>query len=128
MDYCWLDEFLLNHPGAHKDFKAEWQWQRYMVAGKLFAALCEDRAGRPIMSVRCDPLWNEVLRREHPGVIVPGHYCNKVHWNSALLDSDLPPELLRAMAEQSYELIFSKLPKKTQRQILGQTGEMQGEA
>ena len=34
----WLDEYLLSKPGAIKEYKAEWEWWRYMVGGKMFAA------------------------------------------------------------------------------------------
>lgn len=34
----WLDNFLLEMNGCVKDYKEEWQWFRYSVGGKLFAA------------------------------------------------------------------------------------------
>ena len=40
MKYEWLDEYLLALPGAEKDYKPEWGWFRYMLRGKLFAAVC----------------------------------------------------------------------------------------
>ena len=39
MRYEWLDGYLLSFPGAEKDYKPEWGWFRYMVRGKLFAAI-----------------------------------------------------------------------------------------
>lgn len=43
--YDWLNGYLLSKPGATADFKTEWQWQRYQVGGRLFAAtLCPRRA------------------------------------------------------------------------------------
>jgi predicted DNA-binding protein (MmcQ/YjbR family) len=36
----WLDSYLLEKPGAEKDFKVEWEWFRYQLRGKLFAAVC----------------------------------------------------------------------------------------
>ena len=39
MRYEWLDEYLLSLPRAEKDYKPEWGWFRYMVRGKLFAAV-----------------------------------------------------------------------------------------
>ena len=50
--YLWLDEYLLSKPGVAKDYKAEWDWHRYMVGGKLFAALM-----RP--SDKYDPAYAE---------------------------------------------------------------------
>ena len=39
--YAWLDTFLRAHPGVTYDWKEEWQWHRYLLDGKLFAALCQ---------------------------------------------------------------------------------------
>lgn len=36
--YPWLDGYLLKKAGAVKEFKEEWQWWRYLVGGKQFAA------------------------------------------------------------------------------------------
>ena len=38
--YAWLDTFLRAHPGVTYDWKEEWQWHRYLLDGKLFAAPC----------------------------------------------------------------------------------------
>ena len=43
MKYEWLDQYLLDKPGTEKDYKIEWGWHRYMVRGKLFAAVCSPR-------------------------------------------------------------------------------------
>ena len=98
--YDWLDAYLLDKPGARKDYKAEWQWFRYLVAGKMFAALC-----------RPGP--------EHPDVI-PGFYSDKRHWNSVYLDGAVPDQALRGMCDLSYRLVFEKLTGKAQREILGE--------
>ena len=36
--YAWLDTFLRAHSGVTYDWKEEWQWHRYLLDGKLFAA------------------------------------------------------------------------------------------
>ena len=38
--YSWLEGYLLSMPGAVTDYKLEWQWQRYLVGGRMFAAIC----------------------------------------------------------------------------------------
>ena len=38
--YSWLEGYLLSMPGAVTDYKLEWQWQRYLVGGRMFAAVC----------------------------------------------------------------------------------------
>lgn len=110
--YPWLEDALMAFPGAQHDFKEEWQWDRFMVEGKLFAALLT-LEGRPAISLKVDPMEAEFLREQHEEVI-PGYYCNKVHWNTVYLDGTISDDLLREMIAKAYQLIFRKLPKKVQ--------------
>lgn len=126
MKYEWLDEYLLSLPGAEKDYKAEWGWFRYMIRGKLFAAVCSpgpehktEYAGHDLVNLKCDPAQGEILRTVHPEVL-PGFYCDKRHWIACLLDGDLPDETLRTLCADSHGLILKKLPKYVQREILGE--------
>lgn len=123
MTYAWLDEALLGRPGAEKDFKVEWGWLRYQVGGKLFAAICRPGPehgaynGRELVTLKCEPLLAEALRSEYPDII-PGFYMDKRNWNSVYLDGDVPEDVLRELCDRSYALIFAKLPKKVQAEIL----------
>ena len=47
MRYDWLDAYLMSKKGVTKDFKAEWNWIRYQIGGKLFTALCLDSNDNP---------------------------------------------------------------------------------
>ena len=42
MKYSWIDAVLLQKPGVTKDLQAEWNWIRYHIGGKMFAAVCLD--------------------------------------------------------------------------------------
>ena len=108
-----------------KDYKVEWGWDRYMIRGKLFAAVCaptgmkdERYNGHTLVNLKCDPRLAELYRGEYPEVL-PGFYCDKRTWNAVLLDGGLPDELLREMCRQSYDLVLEKLPKYVQREIAG---------
>lgn len=130
--YPWLDEYLLAKPGVAKDYKVEWEWWRYQIGGKLFAAiLCPgekyapEYAGKDLLSLKCDPLLAELLRKEHEEVL-PGFYCDKRSWNSVDLGGTLPDAQLRQLCDDSYRLVFGKLTKKLQREIMeaaGATGD-----
>lgn len=121
--YDWLDAYLLSFPGAVKDYKLEWQWHRYLVAGKMFAATCQPdpkyqpHDGREMVLLKCEPLLAEALRAEYPDV-VPGFYCDKRCWNTVYLDGAVPNGALRDMCDRSYALVFGKLTKKVQKEIL----------
>ena len=113
MRYDWLDAELLRWPGVTKDFKAEWNWTRYMVGGKLFCAICHDGAGGDVyITVKLEPLRGEFLRGQFADVI-PGYYLNKTHWNSVRTAGSLPEDILRDMLAESYRLVAAGLPKRT---------------
>ena len=121
--YPWADEYLLSLPGAAKDFKVEWGWTRYQVGGKLFAAVCAPGAehklfgGHKLLSLKCDPALSELLRGEYADIF-PGFYMDKRCCISVLLDGEVPDDLLRDLCRKSHALVFEKLTKKAQREIL----------
>ena len=124
MRYEWLDEYLLSLPGAEKDYKPEWSWFRYMVRGKLFAAVCspgpEHRTygGHDLVNLKCDPAEAELLRARYPDIL-PGFYTDKRNWIACFLDGGLPDKVLRDLCAGSHRLILEKLPKYVQRELLG---------
>lgn len=122
MNYPWLDEYLMGKPGAEQDFKLEWGWRRYMVRGKLFAAVCAPGpehkvyGGHELVNLKCDPRMSELFRAQYPEVL-PGFYCDKRLWIAALLDGALPEDVLRDLCDQSYRLVVEKLPKYVQKEL-----------
>ena len=40
MKYPWIDEYLLGKRKVTKDLQADWNWVRYKIGGKMFAAIC----------------------------------------------------------------------------------------
>ena len=124
-DYPWLNEYLLAKPGAVKDYKAEWDWHRYSIGGKMFAFLtCPAEKYNPmyackdIVSLKSDPMMSELLRANYPGDIMPGFYCGKLTWNSVDLGGNVPENTIKQMVDDSYRLIFEKLTRKLQKEIL----------
>ncbi len=120
--YDWLDEYLLSKLGAVKDYKPEWEWFRYLVGGKMFAATCQPGTqykgydGRELLQLKCEPLLAEALRSEYQD-IVPGFYMDKQNWNSIFLDGEVPDDVLRDLCDRSYSLVFAKLTKKVKEEI-----------
>lgn len=118
MKYTWLDEFLLDMKGVTKDYKEEWNWNRYLLGDKMFAAVClNDNGEETLITVKMDPMEGDFLRQQYEDII-PGYYMNKVHWNSVKADGAVPDGLLKDMLEKSYKLVFDKLPKKKQKEII----------
>ena len=118
MNYPWLYDELASKPGVTKDYKVEWQWTRYQVGGKLFAAICRDEDGQDsLVTLKLDPAEGAFLRDQYAD-ITPGYYMNKEHWNSVNLNGAVPDNLLKDMVEKSYRLVLGGLSKKVQREIL----------
>lgn len=119
----WLDEYLLSLPGAEKDYKPEWGWFRYMLRGKLFAAVCspgpehKTYGGHDLINLKCDPVRSELLRASYPDIL-PGFYSDKRTWIACFLDGDLPDELVCQLCADSHRLALEKLPKYARREIL----------
>ncbi|KZZ83483.1 MmcQ/YjbR family DNA-binding protein [Bacillus sp. SJS] len=114
-----LDALCKARKGAFHDYQPDWQADRYHVGGKMFAMLGSDAKGKPIITLKCDPVRAEELREEYEGII-PGYYMNKTHWNSIYLDASLPNDFAESLIEHSYQLVFDKLPKKVQREIVSE--------
>lgn len=112
MKYTWLDDYLLQKRGVTKDFQLSWNWVRYHIGGKMFAAVCLDDGGRPYyINLRLEPMNGEFLRAQYAGDVIPGYYSDKTHWNSVRPDGAVPDETLRAMLDESYRLVLGGLPK-----------------
>lgn len=119
MKYPWISEYLLAKPGVTKDLQTEWNWIRYQIGGKLFAAVClDDATGKPVyITLKLDPAEGDFLRQQYADII-PGYYMNKVHWNSIKAEGNVPDELLKEMLEKSYRLVLGGFSKKRQKELL----------
>lgn len=122
MRYDWLDDYLMKKAGVMKDLKKEWNWIRYQIGGKLFAAVCLDEQDVPYyITLKLDPEEGDFLRKQYED-IVPGYYMNKVHWNSIRPDGAVPDELLKDLLDKSYALVLGGLSKKMQKEISDSAG------
>lgn len=119
MRYGWMDEYLLKKRGVTKDLQPVWNWIRYHVGGKMFAAVCLDGENRPYyINLKLEPMEGEFLRQQYEDII-PGYYSDKIHWNSVKPDGEVPDELMMDLLDKSYRLVLAGFSKKRQREILG---------
>ena len=118
MRYAWMDEYLLKQAGVTKDLQADWNWIRYKIGDKLFAAVClNDRNEAVYVTLKLDPLEGELLRTQYADII-SGYYCNKKHWNSIRADGEVPDDLVRELLDKSRALVLAGFSKKKQKEIL----------
>ena len=123
MKYEWMDEFLMVKPGVTKDLQEEWNWIRYHIGGKMFAAVCRDDDNNPYyITLKLEPLEGEFLRREFEDII-PGYYMNKVHWNSVKVSGNVPDDVVEDMLDHAYDVVLRSFSKKKQKEILEETNE-----
>ena len=120
MKYPWMDEYLMAKPGVTRYLQKDWNWIRYQIGGKMFAAICLDEENRPYyITMKLDPLEGETLRQQYEDIL-PGYYMNKLHWNSVRPDGAVPDALMRHMLDQAYTLVLHNLSKKRQAELMGQ--------
>lgn len=119
MRYTWIDEFLLCKKGVTKDLQADWNWIRYHVGGKMFAAVCLSDDNKPYyITLKLEPSEGDFLRQQYEDII-PGYYMNKMHWNSIKADGKVPDELVKDLLDKAYRLVLHSFGKKRQREIIG---------
>lgn len=118
MRYTWIDEYLLNKRGVTKDLQKDWNWIRYQIGGKMFAAICLGENDEPYyITLKLEPSEGDFLRTQYEDII-PGYYMNKLHWNSVKPDGKVPDDLLKDLLDKSYQLVLEGFSKKKQREIL----------
>ncbi len=87
----------------------------FRIEGKIFVCLwlgCgnHDKAeGGSRFACKLSPERNEVLR-DHYNAITPAYHWNKKHWSDVYYER-LPSPMVKALIEESYWLVVSKLPK-----------------
>ena len=119
LKYEWIDDYLLKMPGVTKDLQKDWNWIRYQIGGKMFAAICLDDNDKPYyITLKLEPLEGDFWRKQYEDII-PGYYMNKQHWNSVKADGEVPDDILKDLLDKAYQIVFGSFSKKKQKEILG---------
>ncbi|MCR5735148.1 MAG: methylated-DNA--[protein]-cysteine S-methyltransferase [Lachnospiraceae bacterium] len=102
----------LSFPDTYQDapfHDPNWQLVRYKGNKKAFLWTYE-REGYINLNVKADPekvfFWRDIYRS-----VIPGYHQNKEHWNTIILDGNIPDSDIRLMIAESYDLI-SDCPSK----------------
>ena len=87
----------------------------FKVRGKVFLLIGLDNL--PLQfNVKCDPEKAEELREEYSSVI-PAFHMNKKHWNTVILNGQIPSKQIREMIDDSYELVVRSLPVSERKKL-----------
>lgn len=115
MSVEWIRQCCMSFPHATEQV----QWENdllFKVGGKMFAATPLIPA--PVfLSFKCTPEDFAELT-ERPGVI-PAPYLARSQWVAIESEDALPAAEVKRLLRQSYDLVFAKLPKKTQKELSG---------
>ncbi|MFC3997135.1 MmcQ/YjbR family DNA-binding protein [Nocardiopsis sediminis] len=117
-----LVDVLLWFPEAEETYPFPSGMPVYQVAGKMFAILSHDKEGAPRVSLKCEPSLALELRAQYISVI-PGYHLNKRHWNTVMLDGDVPDDELVEMVWHSYRQVAKGLRKADRDRVLAVLGE-----
>lgn len=80
----------------------------FKTGGKMFLLLSLDETPHTF-NAKCDPDHALELREQH-SCILPGYHMNKKHWNTIVVDGSLANKQLKALIDESYDLVAR--PKK----------------
>ena len=102
-------EACMRMPGVYEDYPFDdpnWTAMRHASNQKTFAFIYE-RLGNVWINVKAEPLKADFWRSAYSAVI-PAYHMNKRHWNSIILDGNIPEEDVINMIEDSYHLTTGK--------------------
>ena len=112
MKYPWIDEYLLSKRKVTKDLQADWNWVRYKIGGKMFAAVCLDHEDKPYyITLKVDPAEGDFLKTQYPDIIA-GYYMDKTNYISVKPDGEVPDELLMDLLDKACSLMLKTFSKK----------------
>jgi predicted DNA-binding protein (MmcQ/YjbR family) len=114
MDIDWVREFCLSLPCVTEQV----QWEDdllFKVGGKMFAVVPLEPGPRWLAFKCSDEEFAELIER--PGII-PAPYLARAQWVALETEAALPPREIERLLRQARDIIFAKLPKKTQAQLL----------
>lgn len=103
MEHKTVEEYVLSMTGAKLDYPFGEEVAVYKVKDKMFALIAE-KSDPVRVSLKCDPVLAERLRKEYE-TVMPGYHLNKKHWNTIVLTGQLPWEDVEALIRHSYDLV-----------------------
>ena len=104
-----LKLYFKNKSGSIEDYPFGPDTLVYKVMGKMFALVGIDESPLRI-NLKCDPNEAIILRDMYESVI-PGYHMNKEHWNTVILDGNIPEPEIYKMIDESYRLVVKSLKK-----------------
>lgn len=112
-------EYCLSKRGVTEHFPFDQDTLVFKVGGKMFAlsSLNQWEKGEPSVNLKCNQDYAQELRAQYSDV-KPAFHMSKVHWNTVVINNEVPDKFVKELIDDSYNLIFKRLTKKQQSEIL----------
>ena len=101
--------YFLSLPEAIEDFPFRPETPVFKIKNKMFGFL-RYKKGVGHINLKCRPEEAMVMRDIFESVI-PGYHMNKEHWNTVILNGEVPQEEIESMINTSYSLVVQNLKK-----------------
>jgi len=112
MNHQQLIDYFLAKPGASQSYPFGPDVRVFKVQNKMFGLISESDDPKRI-NLKCDPDEAMALRDVFEDVIA-GYHMNKRHWNTVIMEGDVPDGEVERMIDNSYDLVVQSLSKKLQ--------------
>lgn len=105
-----IREYCLSKENVEEGFPFGETTLVFKVAGKIFLLLGLDAV--PLQfNAKCDPDHALELREQY-ACIIPGYHMNKKHWNTVIVDGTLSDKQLKALIDESFDLVKPKTKRR----------------
>ena len=101
-----IRDFCLSFDDVEESFPFGDDTLVFKTKGKIFLLLSLNTEELRF-NVKCDP-QEAIELRERYASITPGWHMNKKHWNTIIVDGELPASLIKEQIQNSYWLVRGK--------------------
>ena len=109
MDIETYRDYCLNRPFVTEEFPFDADTLVFKVKGKMFVLF--NISDFSSINLKCDPDKAIELREQYEAV-QPGYHMNKKHWNTIIIDGEIPRNTLCDFIKDSYQLVAGSSKKK----------------
>ncbi|MBP8793727.1 MAG: MmcQ/YjbR family DNA-binding protein [Lutibacter sp.] len=107
--------YCLSKKHVSESFPFDQQTLVFKVGDKMFSLTSLEKHPTSV-NLKCDPERAIELRDSH-SEITAGYHMSKKHWNTIVIESSLPHQLLKELIDHSYELVVSGMTKKQRTEL-----------
>jgi predicted DNA-binding protein (MmcQ/YjbR family) len=100
-------EYVLNKNNVIACFPFGNETLVFKVNQKIFLLIALDETPLKI-NVKCKPEDAVLLREQYPNTILPGYHMNKKHWNTIIINGEVPLSNIKCFIDNSYNLVSGK--------------------